>query len=269
VSHVHPHGTKHSRLHIHRGIFISSWAQDRWGYRGTLQIALVFLTGFIFIVFFASDVKVLFAGELLCGLPWGAFSSSAVSYASDVTPIPLRGYLTTYINLCWIIGQLLGAAILRRVTSLEAPWGYRVPFAVQWVWPIPLFILVTLAPESPWHLVRHGRLDDAKKAIMRLSSTKSEKVDPAATVAMMVRTNEIEIANEVGSTYVDCYKGTDLRRTEISCFSWVSQTLCGMVVSMGRNARSKYKADIILSFAATPCTSCQYPYEATSPQYPH
>jgi len=171
------------------------------------------------------------SGELLCGLPWGAFSSSAVSYASDVTPIPLRGYLTTYINLCWIIGQFIGAGILRRVLTLPAPWGYRVPFAVQWAWPIPLFILVTLAPESPWYLVRKGRLDQAKRSIERLSS-KSEKVDPAATVAMMVRTNEIEIQNEVGSTYADCYKGTDLRRTEISCMAWICQVLCGMVVSM-------------------------------------
>lgn len=85
------------------GIFISSYAQDRWGYRRTLQIALVFLTGVIFIIFFAPTVEVLFVGELLCGLPWGAFSSSAVSYASDVTPVPLRGYLTTYVNLCWSV----------------------------------------------------------------------------------------------------------------------------------------------------------------------
>lgn len=39
------------------GIFISSWAQDRWGYRRTIQIALVFLAATIFIVFFAVNVE--------------------------------------------------------------------------------------------------------------------------------------------------------------------------------------------------------------------
>lgn len=77
------------------GIFLAGYAQDRWGYRRTLQIGLVALAAFIFIVFFAQSIEMLFVGQMLCGLPWGAFSSSAVSYASDVTPVSLRGYLTT------------------------------------------------------------------------------------------------------------------------------------------------------------------------------
>jgi SP family general alpha glucoside:H+ symporter-like MFS transporter len=47
---------------------------------------------------------------------------------------------------------------------------------------------------------------------------------------MMIRTNEIELSNEVGGTYIDCYKGNDLRRTEISCIAWICQVLCGMVL---------------------------------------
>lgn len=76
------------------GIFVFSWMQQQYGYRRTMQLNLILITGFIFIVFFANSIQVLFVGELLCGLPWGAFSSSAVSYASEVTPVPLRGYLT-------------------------------------------------------------------------------------------------------------------------------------------------------------------------------
>lgn len=175
-----------------------------------------------------ANLPVLFIGELLCGLPWGAFSSSAVSYASDVTPIPLRGYLTTYVNLCWIIGQMIGAGILKRVLAMDGHNAYRIAFAVQWAWPIPLFILVTLAPESPWFLVRKGRLAQAKRVVERLSK-KGEKVDSDATVAMMVRTNQFEIDNETGSSYIDCFKGVDRRRTMIACFTWVCQHMCGMV----------------------------------------
>jgi SP family general alpha glucoside:H+ symporter-like MFS transporter len=71
------------------GIFLAGWAQDRWGYRRTLQLGLVSLACFIFIVFFSPNIYVLFIGQvcvssfvrdesswqLLCGLPWGAFSS--------------------------------------------------------------------------------------------------------------------------------------------------------------------------------------------------
>ncbi|KAL1969198.1 hypothetical protein VTN77DRAFT_452 [Rasamsonia byssochlamydoides] len=33
-----------------------------------------------------------------------------------------------------------------------------------------------------------------------------------------------------GTTYWDCFKGTDLRRTEIVCMTWIAQTLSGTVV---------------------------------------
>lgn len=90
--------------------------------------------------------------------------------------------------------------------------------------------MVTLAPESPWYLVRKGRLEEAQRNIERLQK-KGGRVDSASVVSMMVRVNEIEIAAEVGTTYADCYKGSDRRRTEISCMAWVCQVLCGMVLT--------------------------------------
>lgn len=181
---------------------------------------------FIFPVFFAPSIQVLFVGEMLCGLPWGAFSSSAVSYASEVTPVSLRGYLTTYVNLCWIIGQFLCAGVLVGVSHRTDQWSYKIPWAVQWVWPVPLFLLATFAPESPWFLVRKGKLAEAERCVARLQS-KDPRVDPGNTVAMMVRTNQLEIDNKVGGSYWDCFKGVDLRRTEIACVAWAAQQLAG------------------------------------------
>lgn len=107
-------------------------------------------------------------------------------------------------------------------------WGYRIPFALQWMWPIPIAIGVALAPESPWWLVRRERKDDAKKALRRLTSRAQEaKVDVDDTIAMMEHTNELEKAVSAGTTYWDCFKNTDLRRTEIVCVVWAIQTLCG------------------------------------------
>ncbi|ORX36696.1 alpha-glucoside:hydrogen symporter [Kockovaella imperatae] len=216
------------------GIFVASWFQDRYGYRHTIQISLVLMAAFVFIVFFAPNVQVLFVGELLCGLPWGAFSSSAVSYASEVTPVALRGYLTTYVNLCWVIGQFISAGVLLGVQNRPDKWSYKIPFAVQWasqnkhhnVWPIPLFILATLAPESPWLLVRAGKLEQAKKSVMRLSKRNGD-TDPDKVIAMMVRTNQLELENQPGVSYFDCFRGSDLRRTEIACIGWAIQVLSG------------------------------------------
>lgn len=81
-------------------------------------------------------------------------------------------------------------------------------------------------PESPWWLVRSGKLDQAEIAIKRLSR-KDKDVDASKTVAMMVRTNQHELENAPGTSFFDCFKGSDLRRTEIACIAWAIQVLSG------------------------------------------
>lgn len=40
-------------------------------------------------------------------------------------------------------------------------------------------------------------------------------------------TNNREKEAESGAGYLDCFKGIDRRRTEITCMVWIIQTLCG------------------------------------------
>jgi SP family general alpha glucoside:H+ symporter-like MFS transporter len=128
--------------------------------------------------------------------------------------------------LCWIIGQFLAAGVLKAMANRSDQLAYRIPFAVQWIWPIPLIILIHFAPESPWFLVRAGRLEEAAASVARIQK-KGSRIDPRDTVAMMVRTNEHEKEVSAGATYLDCFKGSDLMRTEIACVAWASQTLAG------------------------------------------
>lgn len=46
----------------------------------------------------------------------------------------------------------------------------------------------------------------------------------------MIYTNEMEKQIASGTSYLDCFKKTDLRRTEIVCMTWIAQTLSGTVV---------------------------------------
>lgn len=71
-------------------------------------------------------------------------------YASEVCPLALRGYLTCYVNLCWCIGQLVAAGVLYGCLKIDNSWAYRIAYAVQWAWPVPLMAIIWFAPESPW-----------------------------------------------------------------------------------------------------------------------
>ena len=127
-----------------------------------MMVSLFFMNAFIFITFFAPSVQVLLVGQILCGLAWGVFATIGPAYASEVCPLALRGYLTVYVNLCWAIGQFIAADVLDGLINVPSQWSYRVPFAVQWAWPVPLLVFCFFAPESPWWLVRKDQLERAQ-----------------------------------------------------------------------------------------------------------
>lgn len=151
------------------------------------------------------------------------------AYASEVLPTKIRGYLQIYVNLCWVIGQFVAAGVLDGLVSNTTQWAYRIPFAVQWVWPLPLFCLVLFAPESPWWLVRNGRLEDAERSLHRLSSHSTSEI--RKTIAMMIHTNELENTYDTGISFWDCFKGVERRRTEISCLLMANGTFAGIAIS--------------------------------------
>ncbi|GAM83049.1 hypothetical protein ANO11243_010350 [Dothideomycetidae sp. 11243] len=209
------------------GLLLSGFMVERIGYKHTLMIGLAVLGATISITFTAHTATMLAVGNFLCGIPWGVFQTTTTTYASEVCPLQLRPFLTTWVNFCWCLGQMLSSLVLRSVIDLPGDLSFRIPLATQWVWILPLLIAIAFAPESPWWLIRRGRTDDAREALLRLTTHRVGGVDTRAAVNMMVYTNELEKAQSGGSDYRDCFKGADLRRTEISCFVWAIQNLSG------------------------------------------
>jgi MFS transporter, SP family, general alpha glucoside:H+ symporter len=210
------------------GLFINGWVSERFGYRYTVMTCLSLIIAFTAIFFTAQSVVALQVAEILCGIPWGVFQTLTITYASEVCPVALRGYLTTYVNFCWGLGQVIGIGVIKSMLGRTDQWAYRIPYSLQWMWPVPLLIGIFLAPESPWWLVRKGRLEDAKKSLLRLTSLNRETdFDADETIAMMVHTTSLEERITKGATYFDCFRGTDRRRTEIVCMVWAIQNLSG------------------------------------------
>ncbi|EED14705.1 sugar transporter, putative [Talaromyces stipitatus ATCC 10500] len=210
------------------GLMLNGIIAERFGYRKSLIGALMLCIAFTFIIFFSASLPVLLVGEIFIGIPWGVFQTITTTYAAEVCPVVLRPYLTTYVNLCWVFGQLIASGVLKAMQARTDEWGYKIPFALQWMWPVPLIIGIALAPESPWWLVRKGRHEDARKALQRLTVPERDPdFNADETIAMIRSTNEMEKQWSEGVSYWDCFKGVDLRRLEIVCVTWSIQTLCG------------------------------------------
>lgn len=209
------------------GALFAAYPMDMFGRKRTFGACVVLTGCLVFIQFFARTLPVLLVGELIGGLVLGCYVVIAPAYASEVCPVALRGHLTSYVNLCFVMGQLIANGTTAGTETLDNHWAYSLPFALQWIWVAVIIPGMFFVPESPWWLVRRGKLAEAEKALRSLAS---EKVDVKATLAMIEETDRLEQELEAGSTYWDCFKGVNLVRTEISCGVYCTQVLSGIYI---------------------------------------
>ncbi|KIW99541.1 uncharacterized protein Z518_11280 [Rhinocladiella mackenziei CBS 650.93] len=169
---------------------------------------------------------------LAVGLPI-SFTAAHEPVQTEFAQLPesvstcLRAILTSYVSQNWVIGQVIVSSVLRGVLDMEAPWAYRIPFAVQWFWPMAVVIAVFFAPESPWWLVRQHRLEEAKASLRRLTSGQDDDFDVDKTVTLMALTTEHERELNSRTSFVACFQGTDLRRTIIVIGCYCMQVISG------------------------------------------
>jgi SP family general alpha glucoside:H+ symporter-like MFS transporter len=207
------------------GTLAIPWPSEVFGRKKVLFACLILLSATNFIQFFAPNLPTLCAGEVLAGLIWGAFISLAPTYVSEISPLPLRGILEAYMNMAFVIGQFVAAGAIEGFSRRTDKWAYRAPFALQWLWCVLLLVGMFFIPESPWYLVRRGRHEDAKRSLERLGWS-----DVDTVVQSIDQTDRLEQEFLIKSSYVDCYRGTNLRRTEICSMLYVIPMLSGLMM---------------------------------------
>ncbi|CAG8960236.1 hypothetical protein HYFRA_00012755 [Hymenoscyphus fraxineus] len=210
------------------GVFLAGPLTTRLGYRWATLTGLMALNAFIFIFYFGDSLPVIFVAQLLEGLPWGIFIANAPAYCSEIVPIRLRAPATQMLQMFWAIGSIIVGAVTYVYNDRNDSMAYRIPIALQWMFPTPLAVLIFCAPESPWWLVRKGRLEEAAHAVGRLG--RKTKTNTHETVAMMRRVIELE-TSEKEPSLLELFKGTDLYRTLIVCCVYLAQNLTGNLIA--------------------------------------
>ncbi|KAI5359228.1 putative major facilitator, sugar transporter, major facilitator superfamily [Septoria linicola] len=210
------------------GVFVAGPLTSKIGYRWANIIGLMLLNAFIFIFYFGDSLPVYFAAQILEGIPWGIFIANAPAYCSEIVPIQLRAPATQMLQMFWAIGSIIVGAVTYVYNGHDGEMAYRIPIALQWLFPTPLAILIFFSPESPWWLVRKGRLEDAAKSVERLG--RKDVMKTPETVAMMRRVIEME-KTESSPNHIELFKGTDLRRTLIVCGVYAAQNLTGNLIA--------------------------------------
>lgn len=132
-------------------------------------------------------VQELYIARLACGLSTGSGYVSTMMYVGEISPARIRGILTSALTVAskfgvlieWTIGPFLSVRNLALV-SLTLP----IIFVSSIVW----------LPESPYHLMRRGRHQEAIETLARLRGT----TNVAEEASIIEKSVKIDLENDTG-----------------------------------------------------------------------
>lgn len=210
------------------GAIGSGYMADWLGKKKTLAVGCAISVAAVFIQIFAAQPGVLMAGKLINGLSLGGFLTIPSSFAAEICPVEVRGLTTSGVQLFIGIGQLAANLILKGTGTLSSSAAYKIPFALQFFFPLCITIGLPFCPESPWYLARMNKTNDALTTLARLGYP-----SPVFTLAEISKTIAIEQEKTTNTSYLDCFRGSDLRRTEIAMGIFSVAQLTGVVFVIG------------------------------------
>jgi len=149
------------------GAFASGRLSDRIGRRPVILLtAAVFVIGVLGAAF-SPELWVLIAMRFVIGLAVGSASMAVPLYISEVAPPRVRGALVSFNQLALTMGILI-AFLVDYALSSSAAW--RLMFGLAAIPAVLLFVGMLTQAESPVWLVTHGRMEEARRVLVRVRS---------------------------------------------------------------------------------------------------
>ncbi|KAM5351206.1 hypothetical protein ACJ41O_003929 [Fusarium nematophilum] len=212
------------------GLFVSAFAtgfiSDIIGRKKTIVFACTICIAGIIVQYFSKDIMDLFGGKLVSTFGFGLGHSLGPVFVAEMAPNKLRGTCLVLVNTMIVIGQWLGSLVVYACSEKGTDMAWRIPIITQLIPPCLLLSGLVILPESPsWLLVRE-RTEEAKKSYLRFNGPDFD-ADTAVAVAMLAIRKERE-ATAGGGSWMQCFKGSDGRRTLIIIFVYIAQQLVGV-----------------------------------------
>ncbi|KAL4969526.1 MFS-type transporter fmqE [Aspergillus stella-maris] len=198
---------------------------DRVGRKWPGVIAGILSLAGTAVIYYAKSRGALLAGKMVCGLALGAGMAIGTTYASEVAPLKLRNPIQTALVLFIVFMQGLALGIVRIFVPYTDEQAFRNVFAIQWAVGGIFAIACFLAPESPIYLINRNRTEEARKVMNKLYNRTN--IDDRLAYLVKTISEEQEQQRISAGSYLNCFQGTNLKRTLTVMFLYSTANLGG------------------------------------------
>lgn len=156
------------------GSLASGKTSDYIGRRFTIVLAAsTFLIGAV-VMGLAPSFAFLVAGRVVAGIGVGYALMIAPVYTAEISPTMKRGLLTSLPEFFIVMGILIGYIINYVLSGLPSHLNWRLMLGLAAVPAIIIGLGVVAMPESPRWLVTQGKMDAARKVLLKISDSPEE-----------------------------------------------------------------------------------------------
>ncbi|KAF6816801.1 maltose permease [Colletotrichum sojae] len=213
------------------GLFVSAFAtgfiSDRIGRKKTIIVACILCVAGVIVQYFSKSIMQIFGGKIVACFGFGLGHSLGPVFVAELAPVKVRGTCLALVNTMIVIGQWLNSlAVFATDKTHSDSLAWRIPIITQIVPPGLLLLGLPFLAESPSWLVMQGRHEEAAQSFRRFNGPNFD-VDTAMTIMTVAVAKEQEISKESG-TWLQCFRGSDGRRTLIICMVYISQQFIGV-----------------------------------------
>lgn len=206
------------------GSVAASYFTDLVGAKPVVLVAAAINLASVGIEFASTSIGMFFAGKMMNFVAIGAFLNVCTSYVSDISPLAIRASVIGFCNLSQCIGPFVSAIMSYYTAQWNNDWSWRSLICAQWGFAAVGLCAQIFMPESPVYLVKKGKMTAARNALGRLYS---DPHDADGHLERIKLTLEEAGSQEMGS-YLDCFKGTNLRRTMIAILVFLAEAMSGL-----------------------------------------
>ncbi|KAL4898140.1 general substrate transporter [Aspergillus ambiguus] len=214
------------------GALCSGYFSDIFGRKHSIMIgAVIWCIGCI-LVCATQNIAMLIVGRVINGFSVGICSAQVPVYISEIAPPTKRGRLVGLQQWAITWGIMIMFYISYGCSYIKGVAAFRIPWGLQMIPAILLFIGMCFLPESPRWLARKDRWEECH-AVLTLVHGKGDPNSPF----VLREYDEIKAMCEferenADVTYMELLKPSMINRTQIGVFTQIWSQLTGMNVMM-------------------------------------